>query len=33
MPPVGRGVIRLWLVLVVAFALIAAGAGYWQVVR
>ncbi len=33
MPPVGRGVIRLWLVLVVAFALLAAGAGYWQVVR
>ncbi len=33
MPPVGRGVVRLWLVLVVAFAFIAAGAGYWQVVR
>jgi len=31
--PIGSGVIRLWLVLVVAFAVLAAGAGYWQVVR
>lgn len=31
--PIGRGVIRLWVVLVAAFALLASGAGYWQVVR
>jgi peptidoglycan glycosyltransferase len=31
--PVGGSVIRLWLVLVAAFAVLAAGAGYWQVVR
>jgi peptidoglycan glycosyltransferase len=31
--PIGRGVVRLGLVLLVAFAILAAGAGYWQVVR
>jgi penicillin-binding protein A len=31
--PIGRGVVRLGLVLLVAFAVLAAGAGYWQVVR
>jgi len=32
-PPIGRGVVRLGIVLLVAFAILAAGAGYWQVVR
>ncbi|MDP9483450.1 MAG: hypothetical protein M3P84_09530, partial [Chloroflexota bacterium] len=31
--PIGRGVVRLGLVLLVAFAILAGGAGYWQVVR
>ena len=31
--PIGRGVVRLGVVLLVAFAVLAAGAGYWQVVR
>lgn len=31
--PIGVSVVRLWLVLVAAFALLAAGAGYWQVFR
>ncbi|MGZ8527620.1 MAG: peptidoglycan D,D-transpeptidase FtsI family protein, partial [Candidatus Limnocylindrales bacterium] len=31
--PIGRGIVRLGLVLLVAFAILAAGAGYWQVVR
>ncbi len=31
--PIGRGVVRLGIVLLVAFAVLAAGAGYWQVVR
>jgi peptidoglycan glycosyltransferase len=31
--PIGRGVVRLGIVLLVSFAVLAAGAGYWQVVR
>ena len=31
--PIGRGVVRLGVVLLVAFAVLAATAGYWQVVR
>jgi peptidoglycan glycosyltransferase len=31
--PIGRGVVRLGLVLLVAFAVLAAAAGYWGVVR
>jgi penicillin-binding protein A len=31
--PIGRGVVRLGIVLLVAFAVLAAAAGYWQVVR
>ncbi len=31
--PIGRGVVRLGVVLLAAFAILAAGAGYWQVVR
>jgi penicillin-binding protein A len=31
--PIGRGVVRLGIVLLVAFAVLAATAGYWQVVR
>ena len=31
--PIGRGVVRLGVVLLVAFAVLATTAGYWQVVR
>lgn len=31
--PIGRGVVRLGVVLLVAFAVLAATAGYWQVIR
>ena len=31
--PIGRGVVRLGIVLLVAFAVLATTAGYWQVVR
>ncbi len=31
--PIGRGVVRLGVILLVAFAILAAAAGYWQVVR
>ncbi len=31
--PIGVGIVRLWLVLLAAFAILAAGAGYWQVLR
>ena len=31
--PIGRGVVRLGVVILVAFAILAGGAGYWQVVR
>ena len=31
--PIAVGIVRLWLVLLAAFAILAAGAGYWQVVQ
>ncbi len=31
--PIGRGVVQLGIVLLVAFAVLATTAGYWQVVR
>ena len=31
--PIGRGIARVGLILTIVFALIAVGAGYWQVVR
>ena len=31
--PIAVGIVRLWLVLLTAFAVLAAGAGYWQVAQ